>query len=142
MKTVWTTARWALPAALALIALALAAGACSPYTPPKNADSEPPLEEKIPVVYKDLDLKLYVHVLALKTEKVNGLLVAKLALENKKGSDIQINIKAKWLDKDGFEVVDSWGERPLMLKRSETVSQEFVAPSPAVETVRFVISEP
>jgi uncharacterized protein YcfL len=53
-----------------------------------------------------------------------------------------IEIKAKWLDKDGFEVKDSWGMRPVMLKRDEITTQEFIAPSPAAESVRFVISTP
>jgi uncharacterized protein YcfL len=131
---------WAL--LVGIVALAAALAACSPYTPPKNSESSPPLEENNPVIYKNLELKLYVHVLSVRTDRANGLLVAKIALESKKGSDMPIEIKAKWLDKDGFEVKDSWGMRPVMLKRDEITTQEFIAPSPAAESVRFVISTP
>ncbi|NLH47906.1 MAG: DUF1425 domain-containing protein [Myxococcales bacterium] len=122
------------------IGLALPAFACAPYTPPANSASAQPLEDQIPVMYKNLDLKLYVHVRDFRTERVNGLLVGKLMLENKKGSDLPVDVKAKWLDKDGYEIKDSWGARPVVLKAGEINSIEFIAPDPAAESVRFIIA--
>ena len=123
-----------------LILLGLAAYACSPYAPPSNSSSANPLEEQMPVIYKNLVLKEYVHVRDVRTEVVNGLLIGKIMLENKKGSDLPVDIKAKWLDKDGYEVKDSWGVRPVILKADEITTQEFIAPDPRAVSVRFIIA--
>ena len=131
-----------LLAALAVVLLAMVASSCAPYRPPKNSESSAPLEESEQVIYKDLSLKLYVHVRDVRTERTNGLLMAMISLENKKGSDMPVEIKAKWLDANNYEVQDSWGMRPVLLKRDEITTQQFIAPSPAAVSVRFVISKP
>jgi len=127
---------------VSLLLLMSIVDACGPYSPPKNSRSSNPLELAEQVIYKDLNLKLWVHVRNVSQDRVNDLLVAKIMLENKKGSDMPIEIKAKWLDKDGYEVKDAWGMRPVMLKGYEVTTQEFIAPDPGAVSVRFVISKP
>jgi uncharacterized protein YcfL len=125
---------------LTVVAVALAA--CSPYSSPANSTGRLPLEETQSVIYKDLTLKMYVHVRDVQVEKKNGLLIGRVSLENRRGSDMPVEIKAKWLDAGNIEIDDSWGMRPVMLKRDEITSQEFIAPSPDAVSVRFIISRP
>jgi len=112
---------------------------CGAYRPPDNELATSPKEFETKVMYKNLGLKIYVYVRDVREERVNGLLIGKIMLENKRSGDTRVEIKAKWLDKDGYEINDSFGMRPVFLKRNEVKSEQFVAPDPNAVTVRFII---
>ena len=127
-------------AVLLLLLLAIGGIGCGAYRPPSNTLAADPIEQDSKVVYLNLSLKIWVFVREVKVERQGELLLAKIMLENKRDENTPIEIKTKWLDKDGYEIKDMWGKRPVFLKRNEIKTEQFIAPDPRAVDVRFLIN--
>jgi uncharacterized protein YcfL len=98
-----------------------------------------PLEQREKIIVKNFWLKSNVGVLSLDNENQDGFLKAKVKLKNLTSSLVNAEIKVKFLDKDGYELNETWGWEPLPLESGEIKSFQKVAPSKSAVDFRVLL---
>lgn len=100
--------------------------------------TRPALEETEYVIYKNIDFKYSVGLVDVSKEFVNGLLRARVRVKNLTGKVINAEVKFKFLDKDNFEVGESFWI-PMPLESGEIKSMEQITSSKNAVDFRIIL---
>lgn len=129
-----TLARWHL-FAVQLAVLALACGGAYRATELHRET----LEERERIIYKNLDMKASVGVIEVSEDRANGLLVAKAKLKNMLSKTLNLEIKVKFLDAQGYEVGSPAPWYPFTMESGEIRSYQGIASSPQAVDFRIIL---
>ena len=97
-----------------------------------------PLEDTTYVIYKNIDLKYSVGVVDVGSDLVNNLVRARLRLKNLTGKHLNVELKIKFRDSQGYELKESaW--IPFPMDSGEIKSFEQIASDPLATDFRIII---
>lgn len=88
-----------------------------------------PLEQREKIIYKSFWLKVNVGILSIDQEYNEGFLKAKVKFKNLTSSLVNAELKIKFLDREGYELNETWGWSPFPLESGEIKSYQQIAPS-------------
>jgi len=97
------------------------------------------LEEREHVIYKNITLKASVAVINHESIWTGKLMKVRARLKNMLSRQVNAEVKIKFLDSSGYEIIDNWGWQPLIMESGEITTLERIAPSPQANDYRIVI---
>ena len=100
---------------------------------------KPSLEERERVIYKNWDMKASVGVIEVTEGRVNGMLQARAKFKNLMGKTLNLEIKVKFLDNQGYEIDSPAPWYPFPMESGEIRAFEQVASSPNAIDFRIIL---
>ncbi|MBT7039956.1 MAG: DUF1425 domain-containing protein [Bacteroidetes bacterium] len=97
------------------------------------------VEESNYVIYKDIRLKPSISVVTHESQSMGNLIKVRAKFRNMSVYQVNAEVKIKFLDSSGYEIIDNNGWLPLILEKGEIKSLERIAQSPRAVDYRILI---
>lgn len=102
-------------------------------------DRGPRVEETEYVIYKDVRLQPSISVIDNEAIPIGNLIKVRAKFRNMSIYQVNAEVKIKFLDSSGYEIIDNYGWQPLILEKGEIKSLERISPTPQAVDYRILI---